>query len=99
MAHQGLAEDKKSHPSVTPAYLCTPTDIHVSTKDAAAAATANYSALASPFNALLRLTPLFWFGPLAKNFGSKYRVKGPGGEEYYIVDGLINRQVACARCV
>eukprot|EP00611_Tribonema_gayanum_P018916 TRINITY_DN3221_c0_g1_i3.p1 TRINITY_DN3221_c0_g1~~TRINITY_DN3221_c0_g1_i3.p1 ORF type:complete len:570 (-),score=234.90 TRINITY_DN3221_c0_g1_i3:293-1939(-) len=88
---KGLTEDKAAHPAVTPAYLCTPTDIHVSTADARAAAAKNYSPLSSPFAALLRLTPLFWFGPLRPNFGGRLTVKGPE-ETYYVVDGLVNRQ-------
>lgn len=93
---KGLVEDS-TRPSVTPAYLCTPTDIHVITKEAHDAAVRNFSAFSGLFPALLKLTPLSWGGVLRKNFGKDLTVKGPSGstvagDTYYLVDGLVNRQ-------
>lgn len=84
----GLIETREN---VTPAYLCTPTDIHVVPDAAANAAKENYFLLKSPFNFLLRLSPLFW-ATMEKNFGPNLEATSDAGHAFHIVDGIVRKQ-------
>ncbi|CAM9587436.1 unnamed protein product [Chrysoparadoxa australica] len=79
--------------NVTPAYLCTPTDVHVIPPEAREAMEANKNAL-SLFNVFfIALSPLGWFfcKPNAKS-----SLIVPSGKDgaytSYLVDGIVNRQ-------
>eukprot|EP01095_Lingulamoeba_sp_RSL-Kostka_P001173 TRINITY_DN1165_c5_g1_i1.p1 TRINITY_DN1165_c5_g1~~TRINITY_DN1165_c5_g1_i1.p1 ORF type:complete len:531 (+),score=220.26 TRINITY_DN1165_c5_g1_i1:70-1662(+) len=76
--------------SVNLAYLCTPTDIHVIAEEASQAALNNYNEMG-----LANISVL----PIRTFFGNKYLTKnaippiaGANGENFYIVDGLVNAQ-------
>ncbi|CAN0039667.1 unnamed protein product [Discosporangium mesarthrocarpum] len=83
---QGLTESRKN---VMPAYLCTPTDVHVIPAEAYLAAKANNSAL-TLLNVLFKLTFNF-FGSLTSNVKRPVPSQGGGGA-FYVVDGLVNKQ-------
>ncbi len=81
------------HPTTqaTPAYLCTPTDVHVISKEAHAQAAQAHSAL-SLVNLVCKLSifNLPGSGYLVKN--ALKPVVADDGEEFYFVDGIVGRQ-------
>merc|ERR1711988_953752 len=79
---------------VSVAYLCTPTDCHLITKEAAEEAKANYNAW-SLTNLILTFSMFkLWPGKLVKNFNKPINATDPDGKSYesYYVDGIVNRQ-------
>ncbi|CAM9682242.1 unnamed protein product [Heterosigma akashiwo] len=80
---------KRGPHNVALAYLCTPTDCHVIGADANEAAQKNYSSLGLT-NLLIKLSPFFWTGALAKN--ALRPVTAEDGTVFHLVDGVVGRQ-------
>lgn len=81
----------KTTTQATPAYLCTPTDVHVIPKEAHAQAAAQHAALTA-VNLVCKLSVfnLPGSGYLVKN--AMKPVVADDGEEFYFVDGIVGRQ-------
>lgn len=71
-----------------PAYLCTPTDVHVIPSAAYLAAKKQLNSFGI-FNLLCKLTG-YGFGSLVRN--AKKAISAADGSTFYLVDGLVNKQ-------
>ena len=91
LAMDAIIRDLTKLRKATPAYLCTPTDVHVIPKEAHDAALAQYKEL-SLVNVVSKLSPfaLPGTGYLVKN--ALEPVQADDGEELYLVDGIVGRQ-------
>lgn len=91
LAMDAIIRDLTRLRKATPAYLCTPTDVHVISKEAHDAAAAQHCAL-SLVNLVCKLSlfNLPGSGYLVKN--ALPPVRAEDGEEIYFVDGIVGRQ-------
>jgi len=91
LAMDAIIRDLTRVRKATPAYLCTPTDVHVITKEAHDAAEKEFKKI-NFTNVVSKLSPfaLPGTGYLVKN--ALPPVKAEDGEELYLVDGIVGRQ-------